>query len=304
MILFSHPKPFRPDTTPVQTHAFRSWRKAFPKARILLFGTEEGTEAICRDLGLESAGPVRVEPKSGAALVSDIFRKVQPFREPVSLFLNSDIIVGEEAGAVVQLFRSAPGAWLASGRRRCLAAPCVDPATSWLANPRWGDVTELDYFLLKDFDCGTMPDFVIGHCAWDNWMIWNARQRGIGVADLSAGFAVYHLDHGYEYSRGNASAQKRAGPLEQRNLDLLGGEARRFHLGHATHILNGNGLQRRQGPGVWQREMEVFRLKNPRLEVWIRFLRHLFHPFIRAWEKNTRRCEDWNLSRRESPGVV
>lgn len=294
LIIFSHPKPFRPDTTPVQTVAFRSWREAFPWARIFLYGREEGTEDICRETGLEYAGPVGVEPKSGAALVADLFQKIAAQKGAMNMFINSDIVLGPRASQAFARLASLPGPWLASGRRYCL--PPFQQETfvtveglqsQWATHRRWGEVTALDYFVWKNFDLADMPDFVIGHCAWDNWMIYQARQRGIPVIDATADMDAYHFDHGYEYSKGNTCANERKGPLEERNLRLLGGDGKRFHLGHATHALRGGQLQKRTGTAVWQRNLELWRLQNPRWERAVKVTRSILHPLIRAWEKNT-----------------
>lgn len=300
MIIFSHPKPFRPDTSAVQRAAFRSWKQSFPEARILLFGEEEGTDKTCADLGLEYAGPVRTEPGSGAALVSDIFQRVAAGKDHLHLYINSDILLGAKAASTVARLASLSGPWLASGRRYRFPAlfedtGAADREAAWEKAPSWGDVSEMDYFLYKNHEIVGMPDFTIGHCAWDNWMIWQARCQGIPVVDISGTFPAYHHDHGYDYSRGNTHPRERAGPLEERNLRLLGGEARRFHLGHATHELGEKGIRRRTGTGVWQRECELFRLMHPWLELPIRYLRNLFHPLIRRWEKSTRQKEDWNV---------
>jgi len=306
LIIFSHPKPFRPDTIPVQTLAFRSWREAFPHARIILFGSEMGTEKVCLDLGLEYGGPVRVEPESGAALVSDIFQKIASKQGSLNMFLNSDIILGERTARILTGLPSQPGPWIASGRRYCLSPfeeecsdlECSDLAKRldpiWASHPRWGHKTALDYFVWKDMDFTSMPDFVIGHCAWDNWMVWFARMRNVPVYDLSREFPAFHFDHDYSYSRGNSSQTGPAGFLEAHNLSLLGNKAKRFHLGHATHEAWPEGIKPRRGFAVWQREFEIFRLRKPAWEIPIRYFRQIFHPLIRFWERATDRVEDWD----------
>lgn len=301
MILFSHPKPFQENTTAVQRAAFRSWREVFPDTRIILFGREKGTEQVCLDLDLEYGGPVRVEPESGAALVSDIFQKIAFQQESLNMFINSDIILGERVARTLTSLRSQPGPWIASGRRYCL--PPFDWECSvqtkkmdliWASHPRWGHKTALDYFVWKDMDFASMPDFVIGHCAWDNWMVWFARMRNFPVYDLSREFPAFHFDHGYSYSRGNSSQTGPAGFLETYNLGLLGNKAKRFHLGHATHEVCPKGIKPRRGFAAWQREFEIFRLRKPAWEIPIRYFRQIFHPLIRFWERATDGVEDWD----------
>ena len=188
-----------------------------------------------------------MEPKSGAALVSHIFQKIATLHESLNLFINSDIVLGGKNARTVARLHSQPGPWLASGRRYCLAPFQAEKhtqaeglQTTWASYPRWGHKTALDYFLWKDMEFTGMPAFVIGHCAWDNWMIWSARMQGTPVYDMSREFSAFHFDHGYSYSLGNASQTDPAGFLETYNLALLGNEAKRFHLGHATHGLKEN----------------------------------------------------------------
>lgn len=301
MILFSHPKPFQENTAAVQRAAFRSWRKAFPHARIILFGREKGTEQVCLDLGLEYGGPVRVEPESGAALVSDIFQKIASKQNSLNMFINSDIVLGERVVRTLTCLRSQPGPWIASGRRYCLPpfdegifAQAKTLDLIWASHPRWGHKTALDYFVWKDMDFSNMPGFVIGHCAWDNWMVWFARMKNFPVYDLSREFPAFHFDHDYSYSRGNSSQTGPAGFLETYNLGLLGHKAKRFHLGHATHEVSPKGIIPRRGFAVWQREFEIFRLRKPAWEIPIRYFRQIFHPLVRFWEHASDKVEDWD----------
>lgn len=290
----------------MQLAAFRSWKKHFPKARILLFGQEQGTQKVCSDLGLESAGPVRVEKQSGAALVSDMFQKVSKRTRDLLCFVNSDIFLGKGGSQVVSILENTTGPFLASGRRYCLSPfqpGSADKEESleaeWSQNPRWGHKSALDYFIFRGIDFTEMPDFTIGHCAWDNWMMWHARKKNIKVLDLSLVLRAYHFDHDYAYSRGNSSLVERAGELEARNLELLGNEARRFHIGHSTHFLQRNKIRKRKGLAVWKRRLDNFRLNHPKAGKVVSILQRIFHPLFKQWEKATNKREQWNSENRK-----
>lgn len=55
-ILFSSPKPRRADNETVQRAAFHSWRRAFPQARILLFGDTDSWRDDMAAQGMEAGG--------------------------------------------------------------------------------------------------------------------------------------------------------------------------------------------------------------------------------------------------------
>jgi hypothetical protein len=52
----------------------------------------------------------------------------------------------------------------------------------------------IDYFI---FPAGmrwpTIPDIVIGHPAWDNWMLWDVRNRGGQLVDLTPTVDIYRV---------------------------------------------------------------------------------------------------------------
>jgi len=310
MILFSSPKPRRMDTEAVQQAAFRSWRRAFPHARIMLFGDTASWQGEMSALGMEAGGPLpRVE--GGGEEIRAMFQSVvTQWPEEIHLYLNSDILLDDSSIQVTELLRSRPGPWLASARRWCLpgwAGPVPETPEAWgkfftsaKQKGTHGEACALDLFLFRGLSFGEMPPFRIGHRGWDNWMIFHARAQGIPVIDLSRELRVIHCDHDYSYAQGNSAPGRRDGPLEDANLRLLGGEEKLFHLGHATHELRDGKVLSRKGGAIRQRNLELWQILHPGHHWWWAPVRSLFHPLLKRWQAATTREEDWTILRERS----
>lgn len=304
MILFTSPKPFTDETAPVQLSAIRSWKTALPTAQIIIFGNEPGLEDLCMNESVEYGGAVEVDHQ-GIKNIGSVFRAATSLRQEEDLiFVNSDILLDSSALTAWEILISIRGPFLGTARRRCLP-PWVGPAlgerelAQFLEShkhlARWGPASALDIFYFRGFRFETMPSFRIGQAAWDNWMIFEARRRGIPAIDLSRTLRPFHFDHNYRYSKGNPDPGRRHQERDNQNLDLLGGEAKRFHMGHCDWEAAGGKLRKRRGLAFWQREMEFLRLRDSRHHWWLSVARALFRPLIRFWEQQTTRAEDWNL---------
>jgi len=303
VILFSSPKPRRADTEAVQVSAFRSWRRIFPNARILLFGEGTTWESFAREQGLELAGSLPLGAEEGE-VIRFLFEKVSGLvGDGMAMYLNSDILLDSSALSAMASLDSLPGPWLASARRCCLpewSGPALEGEQDWQEFYRrareegvWGEACAMDMFLYRGLSFEAMPPFLIGHRGWDNWMIYHARSQNIPVLDLSAAMRVIHFDHDYAYAKGSQNFRQRPQAREDHNLRLLGGEAKLFHLGHATHQLGSGSLDPRRGWALQQRNLELWRLQHPGHEWWFRPLRSFLRPLIRHWEKQTTLEESW-----------
>jgi glycosyltransferase involved in cell wall biosynthesis len=296
-VIFTSPKPFSLTTRDVQLTALRSWRHFLPACPIYLFGSDSTIAETCQREGVELVEGFPVSVGADKPILSQLFQKMnRDHPRATKIYLNSDIVLGPGVLDCLRNLSQLPAPWLASARRRCFPAftggawnpvkieeLLIQHAQAWTWGPPWA----LDIFVYRGLELGGMPEFMIGHCAWDNWMIFNARDRGIMVVDCSTDLPIYHFDHGYGYSPGVPSRPERDALLDERNLQLLGGEAKRFHLGHATHEMRRGILQKKKGSPVWQRNLELWRLQHHRWEREIKILRSILHPVIRRWEQNT-----------------
>ena len=303
VIIFSSPKPRQANTEAVQISAFRSWRRIFPKARILLFGDGATWESFAREEGLELAGPLPLG-EEGGEVIRFLFEKTSKLAgDGLAMYLNSDILLDPSALTAVARLESLPGPWLASARRCCLtewAGPALKQDEEWQRfyqrareESVWGPACAMDMFLFRGLSFEAMPPFLIGHRGWDNWMIYHARRQNISVIDVSAAMRIIHCDHDYSYAAGNQNFKQRQQARENVNLHLIGGEAKLFHLGHATHELRSGALSPRAGWALRQRNMEFWCITHPEHVWWVRILRRIFHPVIKKVEKITARHEDW-----------
>jgi len=303
VIIFSSPKPRKANTEAVQISAFRSWRRIFPKARILLFGDGATWESFAHEEGLELAGPLPVGSEGGE-VIRFLFEKTSQLAgDGLAMYLNSDILLDPSALTAVARLESLPGPWLASARRCCLtewAGPALKEDEEWQRfyqrareESVWGPACAMDMFLFRGLSFEAMPPFLIGHRGWDNWMIYHARSQNIPVIDMSAAMRIIHCAHDYSYAKGNQNFKQRRQARENINLHLIGGEAKLFHLGHATHELRSEALSPRAGWALMQRNMEFWCITHPEHVWWVRILRRIFHPVIKKVEKITARHEDW-----------
>jgi hypothetical protein len=166
MIVFSPPKPFTEKTRPIQLTAIRSWKRALPAARCILFGNEDGLSEICRSEAIEYGGPAETDA-GGCKIISKIFQhacRCDPGE--IAVFVNSDILLDASAQPALELLERFPGPFLATARRRCLSA-WTGPALagkdleSFLEARRhpvcWGSACALDIFIFRGFPCRPCP---------------------------------------------------------------------------------------------------------------------------------------------------
>jgi hypothetical protein len=159
--------------------------------------------------------------------------------------VNADIILFSDlssaAAHAVSLER-----FLLTGRRSDLAVPGSvedfseaayrDFEKTARSEAELGPPFAMDYFMFPRVIEWEMPRFIVGRPGWDNWMIFEARQRGFPVIDASDSVFALHQAHDYGHvpqQRGS----KHDGPETDANLDLI--TPKQMHsLHHATHLLS------------------------------------------------------------------
>jgi len=259
-------------------------------------------------LVMQAAGPL-TKGMAGGEVIRDMFQDATKRGVgQLLLYLNSDILLDDSAVKVVEKLRARPGPWLGSARRWCLpkwSDVVPESELEWRSffnsaekSGRWGEACALDIFLFCGLSFERMPPFFIGHRGWDNWMIYHARTLRIPVIDMSNEMRVIHCDHDYSYAKGNSAPSRRDGPLEEANLQMLGGEERLFHLGHATNELNHGKVGQRRGWSPLQRNLELWQTQHQEQSWWWRPIRRIFHPILKLWQARTTQAENWNLRSR------
>ena len=102
----------------------------------------------------------------------------------------------------------------------------------------------IDYFAFPRGMMVDVPPFVIGRPGYDNWLLWQTRQRRIPLVDASDEAPVVHQNHDYSHIKAGADARRRLRRLRQRartpcatrSWPAIG--ARYFTTNHATHVVS------------------------------------------------------------------
>jgi hypothetical protein len=94
----------------------------------------------------------------------------------------------------------------------------------------------MDYFVFPRNTIGPLPEFAVGRPGWDNWMVYNARRRGIPVVDATNVVLAVHQTHGYAHVPKARAPHTYMGPEGDANLGLAG-DAVEFNPDDATHAL-------------------------------------------------------------------
>jgi hypothetical protein len=97
-----------------------------------------------------------------------------------------------------------------------------------------------DYFVFHRDAFTHVPPFTLGRAYWDNWMVHDARERGLPVVEITACATAIHQNHDYAHlSGGRLSAYlTSAGARENRRL---AGGSRMITGAAATHGMRASG---------------------------------------------------------------
>jgi len=257
--LFTMPKPFVGHIDVIQRNAICSWTLLKPRPEIILYGNEEGTSEVARELGVEHSPEVRVNA-SGTPLLSDFFLRASvQAKEPLLCYINADIVLLSNFSETLKDIGKWREKFLAAGQRWDLDVrePLDFNATEWESRllerakkegfqrpPNW-----VDYFIFDREYARNLPPFAIGRASWDNALIWRALDSGRPVLDLSQRVQVLHQNHDYSHHKGGTVGVW-AGEEARENLRLAGGRRRLSTMLEATHICGTNGPELKKGQGV------------------------------------------------------
>ncbi len=279
LTLFSIPKPFQGHVGTIQRNAIRSWVALRPPCEILLFGDEDGTAEVSRELGVRHV-PAVYRNEFGTPLLDGVFDGAQRAgSHRLMCYINADIILMSDF--LKALGRVRRRAFLLCGRRWNLDLTrhldFEDPG--WEAGLRQAvkdrgslaDIYWLDYFVFPRGFLGLLPAFAVGRPMWDNWLVYRARSRWGAVIDASEAFMAVHQNHDYSHVP-HREGSMWEGPEARRNLELAGGRRHWFTLMDATHTLTKNGLKRAMSAAHLRRRAKVLGVVHPRLAFLMPFL--------------------------------
>jgi hypothetical protein len=252
LTLFATPKAFRGHTAIIQRNAITSWICLNPRPEIILFGEDEGTHAIARELGLRHV-PEIAHNHTGAPMLDDLFAKAeQAASYPLLCYVNSDIMLLDDFSRAIERVRDLTGPAMMIGQRWGIEIhDCWDfSASGWQQQLRehvstHGEqirATAVDYFVFtKGLGKGLLP-LALGRVGWDNWLIWHARSKGAAVIDASDVVMAIHQNHDYSHHPGGEEAVWR-GEEARRNRELIGDWYRLLTVEDANYRLTAEGLK-------------------------------------------------------------
>jgi hypothetical protein len=252
--IFSTLKPFRnPHIAAIQRNALISWTLLHPRPEIIIFGNEEGSEEICRELGLTQVPHVE-RNEFGTPLVKDIFGKGQKLaKNDILCYVNADIILTSSFNSALKHIQEWKRDFLVVGQRwDADIRQCLN-----FADPGWeGNLRKLvaqtnilrehcwiDYFIFKRGVYDGMPAFALGRSAWDNWLVWNALKRGASLIDGTEAIFAVHQRHNYSHIKfwDNARLQN---PEMLRNLKLMGDWSKSCTIAHSRYVMTDSGIRK------------------------------------------------------------
>jgi hypothetical protein len=251
---FTTAKPFRGHINIIQKNALKSWTLLHPEAEVILFGDDEGSDEVARELGIHHQPRVECN-EFGAIRLDSMFDKAQAMaRHDVLCYVNCDIILMADFRQAIDRIRMKYRQFLVIGRR--WDTPITEPLDFsdpyWSRNVRSLALTakqqrtewSIDYFAFSRGVYGTsLPPLAIGRLWWDDWLVWKALDSKVPVVDVSPTVFAVHQNHDYSHHPGGWHGVWE-GQEKQRNLQLAGGGENLRTISDATAVLHPMGLRR------------------------------------------------------------
>ena len=287
LTIFTAPKPFtNPHIAMIQRNAIRSWKQLGARVEVALIGKEEGIAEAAVELGATQLPDVRCN-SLGTPLISSMFDLARQLNSsPLLCSINTDILLLPGFVETSQKIAAQAEQFLMVGQRWDLdVLEALDFSVGWeerlrsrlhsngRLHPRGGS----DYFVYPRSCFVHIPEFAIGRAGWDNWMIYEARQRGWPTVDATGAIDIIHQSHDYSHLP-NGQPHYRL-PETFENTRLAGGKRHIFHLIDCNWSVQGEKL--RPYPVSWEkfwREVEIFPLVRLHSEVLGKVFYTLFHP--------------------------
>jgi hypothetical protein len=248
LTMFALPKPFRGHIGVIQHNAIASWIRLRPRPEIILFGNEEGTAQIARELGVRHIPNVPCN-EYGTPLMSGLFELAHSVAtSSILCYINSDILVLCDFVKVIQQAASWREQFLMTGCRLNVDLDVPEAYASADSEARLQELIRrqnlsipigaMDYFVFPRGLFRPFPPFTPGGGFWDNWLVWKALSSGVPVIDASEVVYIVHQNHGKTAAVYDAINNSEEG---RRNQALTDGNG--CTREHATHIFTSNGIK-------------------------------------------------------------
>ena len=288
LTLFTTPKAFRGHIAVIQRNALMSWTRLHADMEILVFGDDEGTVETARELGVQHIGDV-AKNSFGTNRVDDMFARAQAMsRHRALCYVNCDIVLTHEFVDAARRALEWSDRFLMIGRRwdTDVTEPIDFSCGSWEKDLMERARTigyqraayNIDYFLFTKGLFAELLPLAIGRYAWDNYLVWKAREINAAVVDASAVVPAIHQNHDYAHYPGGAEALWH-GEEAKLNLRLAGGGAQRRTIDDAQWRLTRAGMEKNWL--YWLAPAKRVVSEADRLgRAWLR--PHVWHPLLNA----------------------
>lgn len=254
LTFFTTAKAFVGHSNVIQRNALHSWKLLHPDVEVILFGDDEGAAEVCSELGLKHE-PHTEKHESGMNYINYILERAQQIaRHDYLCFSNCDIILTSDFLRAFEKAKAWRDRFLLVSRRWDvdITEPIDFARAEWAAETREMALTSgfrqdeswIDFFLFRKGMYADMPALIVGHCYWDNWMIWRALSDGAPVIDGGRFLVPVHQNHGYNAKYGRVKGVA-TDALSQWNLRVMGGKGRVRRMDAATHRITRGGAIRR-----------------------------------------------------------
>ena len=101
----------------------------------------------------------------------------------------------------------------------------------------------IDYFIFNKNSFKNIPSFAVGRVGWDNWMIYNAKIKGLKVIDATRQITAIHQNH--DYSSRNKSGERKTNPEALNNFSYLPSPAHHFTIEDANYYIKNKKIKKR-----------------------------------------------------------
>lgn len=258
----------------MQNNALTSWARL--GLNVLVLGNDPGTAEISRQLGFTHLPSVRCNSQ-GTPLLSSLFDTAKESSNTDYLaYLNADIILQPDfQQAILNLIRQIKAGQdiLLSCRRMNIPLNERLPLSDSACNKKldklketygsWDASNAVDLFLFNRDLFEAIPDFAIGRMQWDNWLLWQGKERGASIIDATEDITLLHPIHGYaEHTAGWQEITQ--GREAQHNRELASGH--QLNLADAcTHYMS-RGVIKGKSNSIVQNTSTLFSA-NPEKEL-------------------------------------
>lgn len=206
LTIFSSPRSFIGQFKPIQINAITSWKLNCLNSEIILFGDEEGTSKICKNLGLQHCPRIKVNA-FGTPYVNELFLQTQEMAYfDVMCYLNADIILLNSLEPIILQAKKLFTNFFLVARRwdLDLRNESLNFKADWheslerkiqeRGKLRHPGAIDCFIFTRNFFSRVNFPPFLLGRYYWDGWLLCQALQRKIPTVDISA-ITIIHQTH-------------------------------------------------------------------------------------------------------------